>query len=270
MITATKENPMSAAKYHSLDRLSASRLSLFRRNRRKFYLQHVAKTLPPDEPSEAMQLGTLLHCLLLEPDEYASRFTVAPACDRRTKEGKAIWQEFCEGAGDKTLIKSEVWEQAARMSAAVLQSPLAAPFLLDMPGQVEHSILWEHLGIPLKSRLDKLCDNVIVDVKTAKDASPEAFAKSVANYGYNAQAAFYRRAAGVQQFVFVVVESVEPFRVAVFDLDAEALELGDLQNLSALQQYAYCRDNDLWQDDYERRVTTLSLPRWAAYVGDET
>lgn len=262
MNTDTKET-LTAADYFAIERMSNSKLKLFRTNRRKFFLQHVAKTLPPDEPSEAMQLGTLLHCLLLEPDEYASRYAVAPACDRRTKEGKATWQEFCQQSNGKQVVKAEMREQAARMADAVLTSPLAAPFILDMPGQVEHSILWECDGVPCKSRLDKLCPDVIVDIKTAKDASPEAFARAAANLSYNSQAAFYRRAAGVSQFIFLVVENVEPYRVACFDLDREALDYGDAANLLALRNYTHALETGQWSDDFERRVTTLSLPRWS-------
>ena len=75
-------------------------------------------------------------------------------------------------------------------------------------------------------------DDIIVDVKTTEDASPEEFSRSLAKWRYHVQAPFYmdgielatgRRPKG---FVFLVVEKKPPYAVAAYTLDPESIELG--------------------------------------------
>ena len=39
-------------------------------------------------------MGSAIHCLLLEPDEFKDRFIIAPPFNRRTNAGKAEEAEF--------------------------------------------------------------------------------------------------------------------------------------------------------------------------------
>ena len=43
----------------------------------------------------ALQLGSAVHCAVLEPEEFGKRYALAEF-DRRTKEGKAAYQEMLE------------------------------------------------------------------------------------------------------------------------------------------------------------------------------
>ena len=42
------------------------------------------------EPTPAMLLGTVFHCLTLEPDAFSRDFAIAPVVNKRTKAGKAV------------------------------------------------------------------------------------------------------------------------------------------------------------------------------------
>ena len=77
------------------------------------------------------------------------------------------------------------------------------------------------------------CGSLIVDLKTTMDASPDAFARTAANFNYPLQAAYYvdgLQAAGiaspdaVTSFVFLVVEKTPPYGVAVYTLPEDAIE----------------------------------------------
>ena len=60
------------------------------------------------EETDAMRVGSALHCLVLENQaEYDARFCVAPNCDRRTKEGKEKWEEFLRESEGKTVLTSD-------------------------------------------------------------------------------------------------------------------------------------------------------------------
>ena len=54
-----------------------------------------AKNAPVDEEKlKAFDMGSAIHCLLLEPDEFKDRFIIAPPFNRRTNAGKAEEAEF--------------------------------------------------------------------------------------------------------------------------------------------------------------------------------
>lgn len=53
------------------------------------------KHAPVDvEKTAALDMGSALHCLLLEPEEFDKRFVVAPSFNRRTTQGKADEETF--------------------------------------------------------------------------------------------------------------------------------------------------------------------------------
>jgi hypothetical protein len=48
------------------------------------------------EQTPAMVFGSLVDCMILTEDQVEARFAVAPDVDRRTKDGKAKWEEFIQ------------------------------------------------------------------------------------------------------------------------------------------------------------------------------
>jgi hypothetical protein len=70
-----------------------------------------------------------------------------------------------------------------------------------------------------------------VDYKTTQSCDPVEFAYSVKKYGYDMQAAWYRRGmekAGfkLNEFVFVAQEKVYPYASKVFIISEEQMNLG--------------------------------------------
>jgi hypothetical protein len=54
--------------------------------------------------TDAMRQGTLLDCLLFEPETFNKRFFMVDKPDRRTKDGKAAWEAAMIEAGERMLI----------------------------------------------------------------------------------------------------------------------------------------------------------------------
>lgn len=113
----------------------------------------------------------------------------------------------------------------------------------------------------------------MVDLKTTSNASPRAFARSVANFRYQVQHSFYQdvlTAAGfeVNAFVFVAVESSPPYQVAVYILETDAVDLGRRLYQRDLATYRNCLSQDYWPG-YSDEVMTLTLPRYAYYQEEE-
>ena len=257
---------MPANEYHSTRRVSKSGLDKIARSP----AHYVAAIKSPSAPSKSMRIGTAVHSLVLEG--------IAPLV-MPTFSGKGSvalrdeWKAAHDCANLLILDEDEAADVHA-MAASVALHPIAGLAFRRADGFAEASIMWdcEVTGAKCKSRPDWIIPGAIIDLKTSGDASPSAFARSVASYRYQVQAAYYLQAAacvdlGAEHFIFVVVESTAPFAVAVYQLDDEAMEHGRKLYLRDLGAYMRCKESGAWPG-YPTDIQTLSLPRWATYIAD--
>ena len=252
--------------YLALDRLSPSGAKLLGRS--PAHYRH-NRTHPAAETA-ALRSGKGLHSLALEgPDAFAAAFAKAPECDRRTKEGKALWADFTAACEGKTILTATEGELVESMAAAIAAHPLA-PALLE-GGTPELSMIWDdpETGCPCRGRADlaRLEAGAILDLKTTLDASPAAFARSVMSFGYATQAAAYLSGAtalgaDVRDFIILAVEKSAPFAVGIYRLPDAALELGRRRWREACELYAACLESGCWPG-YPETITELALPNWA-------
>lgn len=253
--------------YHSFDAMSASRLRILDRSTSL----HLAHSIANPSDSPALAVGRALHCKVLTPHLYLRDFVVAPAVDRRTKEGKATYESFVASVGSKTVLTADQAEEVSAMAAAIAANPDARMVVSDLNGSAEVSLFAEIAGVRAKSRFDRLVEvngeRIIVDVKTtASSASKSEFERTIWNFGYGVQCAFYlemARACGVpaQHFVFVVVEKTAPYATAVYRFSDEIAEAFRPRMLELVAQYkAYLAEGPR---GYEG-VTEIGIPAWAA------
>jgi len=252
--------------YRAIDAINHSVLRLFERSP----AHAKAEMDNPPEQTKAQLLGRAVHSAVLEPKTFGSLYAVGPGGDRRTKAVKAAWAEFLEANQGKTVLTGDEFSTCTRVSAAVWANPIANR-LLSGTGSNEVTLIWKSSGVACKARLDRatrVIDKVVVgDIKTTDDASPAAFARSAAKYRYHTQAAWYLD--GIQwitgehaRFLLVAVEKVEPFGVAVYELDQLSLEQGRHDCARWLQSYKTCKALDSWPC-YAEAITELRLPGWA-------
>ncbi len=182
--------------------------------------------------------------------------------------------EWLANNGHRTVLEQEQFDQLHSMRAAVMAHP-AASRLMSRAGKAEQSVYW------IDAATGELCrcrpdfwtdDGIIVDVKTTEDASPEGFARSIANYGYDVQDAFYQdgvAAAGrpVRAFLFLAVQKDacvvdgHSYGVAVYQMDEASRELGRAKYRQDLGVYAQCRRTNIWPN-YGDKIESISLPQW--------
>jgi len=226
---------------------------------------YLASLTTQRKETDAMKIGSLFHTMVLEPEKQ--NFVVGPDVNKNTNIWKAFKAE-AEAAG-QTVIDQGTLEMLNGMVASVRAHP-AASKLLSGPGIAEGSAWWvdEQSGELCRCRPDFYReDGIIVDLKSTEDASPEAFAKSIAKYGYHRQNAMYvdgvEAATGdhIKGFVFVVTEKSAPYCTAVYVLDTQGVELGREQYTRLLLELADCRVAKKFPG-YSDRIETLSLPAW--------
>jgi exodeoxyribonuclease VIII len=214
------------------------------------------------EPTPAMVFGTAAHTAVLEPD----KLICAPKLDKRTKAGKEsadIFASLWEGR-DVVIVDPDTYDTVRAIAESVRRHPVAARILAQ--GEAEMSAFGIVEDVRCKARPDwydaKL--GICLDLKTCRGAGPSDFARSVANYRYHVQAAFYTDVMAadgfpIESFVFVAVESAPPFLVGVYVLDSEALEVGRAEYQQDLALYRECVESGTWPGLSER-IELITLP----------
>ena len=256
---------MTNSEYHANKAVSKSDLDLINRSP----LHYINAVENPKEQTESMLFGSVVHKLVLEPETFAAEYIAAPKCDRRTKEGKARWQEFIDNITTETVISEEMLTEATAVAEAVRKNPVADKLLKG--GKSEESYFWTDsvTGIECKCRPDYLRpDGIVVDLKTTENASPEKFVKSAYDYRYYVQAWWYLH--GLKQcginahdFIFIAVEKKSPYAVCVYAADDLMLQLGEREAVENLRTYAECEKSGIWYGyEKEPEIHSLSLPDW--------
>lgn len=216
--------------------------------------------------SRAFFIGEAAHSAILEPEKFAAAYQVLPEdFNGRTKEGKAILADI-ELQGKKAL-KAEDAAMISGMAAAVMAQPIAKELLSG--AQCELSGFADMAGVLCKCRPDVWNERrkVIADLKTTADASVRSFNRSIANYRYYVQAAFYSdlwplaSSQEVSAFIFIVVEKAPPYAVSLFSISPEYISRGRDEYNQDLNVYKHCAETGKWPG-YPQEITTVSAPQW--------
>lgn len=247
--------------------LSYSSLSAFQRSPSN-YIEYLTM---PRMKSDAFLLGDAVDCLLLTPDDFEKRFAVSPKFNKATTVGKEGAAKFAKEAANKTVIDEAMYAKALRMVNNFKNNAHTNAFLCKLT-QTQREIKFtdKETGLPLIAKLDGTGENLICDLKTTQNASPEEFSRSVFNYGYHLQAAIYSE--GMKSigqhcdFYWLCVESSAPYGCSVIKAHKDVLAYGKQELRKLLDMFRYCLDNDLWKSSYDfwtgTGVSEISLPGW--------
>jgi hypothetical protein len=255
---------MPAEAYHAIEAMSYSGAKKMLQSPAHYLLN---RTRP--KPSTDDQIfGQAVHCGVLEPDAFESRFAALPKLDMRTTAGKLAKAELAEKFPTHTLIGAGDFDRARRCIDSILGHP-GARLLLE-GAQTEVSLFWNdgRYGVPCKCRWDLFNHGGVGDVKTIDDASAETFAKRVASNRWHAQAAHYLsggehvRNETPRFFAHIAVEDEPPHGVACYYLDVESILAGAHLMNRALERYAAALASGSWSA-YPDTIEVLRLPRFA-------
>lgn len=218
----------------------------------KWFLEH------PVEQTPAMAFGSACHKMILEPWDFGNEYAVAPNIDRRTKEGKAMWEAFCTDNAGKTILSADDAETMREMEEALERCPLAHK-LIRGKGETEQAFFWtdRETGEKCKIKTDRLVKYnrrwYVVDYKTCLCAETMRFNSEVFRLGYYFQAGMYTE--GVMQvkklrsrpgFLFVAQEKKAPYSVNVIEVSEEVMNAGVAKFHELLGKYHDCNVLDNW------------------------
>lgn len=251
---------ISNEKYHSGPGISRSALMELRRSPFHFYAKYLDVRRPVYKPTEAMMIGQALHMLTLENHLFEKEFVILPEGHGSSKIVKDAKADAVE-AGKSVLSVSD-YEMILNMKNSFLRADNG--LFMTPQTKFEKSMFWhdKKTGVLCKSRPDAYLIKVIdqkkfafvLDLKSAIDASPDAFERMIYSYGYHIQCAMQAAAIstilGIEkcniQFWFGVVEKTYPYACGIYDLGDFSVECGETEFRKNIELYKSCHDKNEW------------------------
>ena len=226
-----------------------------------------SREAPVDEEAEtAADLGTLVHCLALEPDEFKDRYLVSPDFNLRTNDGKAAAAAFEEQAVRAGMIPIDqsTFRKASLMVGSLMAYPDIRNLLKAENGYSEVTVIWfdAETGLKCKARVDRLVlvpdGCVALDLKTIDKIHNIRW--NIRDYGYDRQDVHYTEgllAVGFPnvwfRFGFVAsTRQLKRYEVRYGPIPPEMRSYAAEAQRARLQKYKQCLDfNDFSEQEGE-------------------
>lgn len=289
-------------RYHACPAISKSKLDVFRQSPKLFWKTFIEKSLPKEEPTEALIIGQAVDTLSLEgPEEFAKRFVTLPeGAPRRPnarqlnakKQGKStldaimFYEAFDDQNKGKTPLDAEQLELVKRCADALHSNEDFSKLMAGGTSQVTFRVKGEHIS--LQCRPDRWCEEggeltdgmpCILDVKTIQElpaddqvaTTEDHLPKHVSKFGYHCGAWLYPEiVASVMkykgdyrpQMIFCFVEKQEPFAVTCRPLDDIAIGVGERQTRDALHKLIRCVQSGRWPEKWCDQLASIGLPQF--------
>lgn len=223
--------------------------------------------------SKSMLIGSALHDVVLNDGE---RVVELPEINRRTKAGKAEYEQFAAEHMDKIILNPEQNQQVAGMALSINANKAARKLLYEADNAFETAYKWKDFETqtPMRCMFDAVCKDHVVDVKTTRDL--KGFAHSAERYGYHRQAAIYIDAAEAALEVdkldhFIIAVGSQPsYPCIVWQLEKGSILQGMAEYRDTLRAIKRCEAEQDWGHEMSGRVHTLRLPASSVSFLDNT
>ena len=255
--------------YHSEPEVSSSQERTAWRSWELFYRRHVTKQIPGFS-SASTELGQDCHDWFETLDDSLSWLVTAPAevLTPTGQIGKKA-KEWAEKEGIEGRLVSQSHRDKVAAIAAAIKANKPAMELREQATELETSYFWKLNGLPIRCRNDAgLPCGHWLDLKTSSCGNIDReFAKSVHDYGYNRQVAFYElfqeqlygKPTG---FTFIVVQTAEPFQVRCKTLPRDYVDASKRSVRKVLDEIHQRTALEHWVLPEAEEIQELSIPQW--------
>ena len=191
--------------------------------------------------SAAMKFGRALHQAILEPDIFATAWTIKTGVKTTTVPDMLTESEH-----------ANIVAMVAKFRGLGLQ--------ID---NTEMAMTWQRGGYDCKGSVDAMTTNgILIDLKTTEDASPKAMAQTAWKYHYHTQLAWYKQGllandVPVTECIIVAMEKSPPYSIGCYTIGKYAMQRGEAMIAHLLGLY---RDRTI--ADYP--LSELITPTWAS------
>ena len=218
------------------------------------------------EVTKAMDLGTLIHSAILEPETAITDIaSLSPYTDFRTKAAQE-WRDDQRAMGKMIATDEDI--RTASGCEQVFSEDYAQRFAGGYKTEV--AVFAEIGATQIKGMIDLVPDNLdlLIDLKTtARIGSLRNITNTIIDRGYHWQAALYldlwNAATGEKRTRFVIcfIEVTEPYESAWVEVSPALIELGRAGYMNALAKWQSCVAIDVWPRQHEG-ITLIEKPAY--------
>lgn len=288
MSESTSEIPgmthsMPFADYIAIDAVNSHSVIAGSRHTIRHMLAHRSGDMESSESAD-LRFGRAMHHLILEPDTFDATWAINPGCETPIASGPRKWQPcgatasyrsqdgqhwFC-GTHNKLVDAGPAGDYVTpdeRNRITQIENELHKAGQLKRfrkPGWSEVVIEVNLFGVACKARIDRLTADcsAIIDCKKCQvgKADQDSFSRSVWNYGYHIQAAFYAESVRVScgeypLFTWMIIEDKPPFCVNVIDTSNYDLQVGRWEVQRVLDQWKRATETGVYHGVLRENAT---------------
>lgn len=238
--------------------------------------KHIYDHPEEQQDKKAYREGRVIHCAILEPDDFHKRYVVSPVFSGTgSRAAKKEWVESLPD-GAEIITQAEI-DLAWRCSVAVNADEHAMKYLDG--ARFEQIVTWKTGVVDCKGRIDALTDRVI-DLKTTRRDNLYEVEKDAATYNYHAQLAWYHDGAvkaglikgnklPLAIFIHASVNSTY-IDIAILDMDEMdgTFAYGRAKYQALLQKYIGCKTANWWPG-MAPKPRKWVLPDWKLKADEE-
>lgn len=248
----------------------------------------------PQEEKQQFGFGNAFELALMASDVYLKKVAVMPENDfiaaaleekpdltvpRNSKKFKTERDQWLTANQGKYIISDTgdfSFEAIEEMLSSCYQDKVIQALIKNTEYQL--SLFWTdpETGVKLKTRPDfcKRKKNVLVNIKTTADGSPEAFSKDLKKWDYPIQAAIEIQGAlntglmdRVDTYFWLVVEHQPPFNATIYEFQETDIAAVTDTLFYLLNKIKKGQDQGLWpgysdQADNEHGILRANIPLW--------
>lgn len=248
--------------YWKIDAINSSALKTFINDPIEYQNRYIKKVLQFKQ-SDAMNFGSALHCKVLEPTEFDSRFIVKPDdVNLTTKAGKEWKESVC---GRKIISNDDLKLIETLYTRAVDITPFEFQFGTH---HKELVITKQHdKDNWLKVKVDWLIElpNKIIncDLKTIESIDDNSIIRAIKKYHYDKQTAFYDNVIfanfnkPVETYLLFMAKSTGNCRYLPVN---NFVKHSRNFVLNKIDELIWCKNNNKFVSDYE--ISEIIIPDW--------
>jgi len=248
-------NHCSNAEYHA-DRsyLSSSVLKTVLKSLDEYKKQYIDGETKAFGNRNALDVGSLVHSLILEPETVASSYNFFSGFRKAGKEFESFVAFLPEDRASLPIISMPQKVQADTLVAAYRRNAAAVKLMQNV--ECEQTIVGELFGVPIKVRFDAIdvANGRILDVKTTGySADADSFKQTMKDLSYPLSGALYCAMAEAYYnkpftFYYIVLSKQQPEECRVYKTSEATAAAGLRLVQTACQKFLKAKATNNWTE----------------------
>lgn len=221
----------------------------------KHYLEYINK--PKFPPTDAMKIGSMVHCMLLQPDLFNVNYVVAPEINKRTNAGKEEWANLLLANEGKEIVSLEDYNLCVRLYEGCIKNN-KIKFAINACYDFEQEWKSDIFDLPYRGFYDGVSDEYILEVKTTNDANPKSVMYDFYKRKYHIQAALYYIASG-KRIQYLIIESSYPYLSYLAFADDSFINKGYEEVKYLSEEFSKCLESGDFSAGYEHFYDEIKI-----------